>query len=776
MQFTLYVAKCVGNEKNCYYPDKIPVTDEGTLASAVQFDYVAAEYICSYRNIGNFEKSDCLMMDIDNDHSDNPSEWKTPEDVRISFPEVAFAVHYSRNHMRPKGDKSPRPKFHVLFPIDETTSAEQYAAMKHEAAQIFPFFDKNALDAGRFFFGTQNPQVAFFAGNRNLTAFLAEYDATNSQAPVQTAPPATPATNNINAHNEYQDVIPQGTRNSTLLSYAEKVLTKLGRCDEAKILFSEKSKHCKPPLTQEELSDIWRNAVRHYENKIATSNGYIQPEDFNAPPASDTQSPSLAPEDFTDIGQAKILAREYSDRLRYSDGTDFICFNGTHWEESKSKAHGFAQELTDRQLEEAKTALENATSALKKCNALDIVIQHGIQKAHNYLHTPAQQAALEQYKYTRGYEKFVEGRRKSSNINAVLECVKPYVSIAPDKLDADPFLLNTPEGTVDLRNGTIRAHNPDDLITKITAVSSDNANSQMWLDAVDTFFCGNEKLIRYVQEIVGLAAIGKVLLEAIIIAYGNGSNGKSTFWNTIARVLGNNSYSGKISAGALTLGYRHSVKAELAEVRGKRLLIASELDEGTRLNTAVVKNLCSTDNIQAEKKFKAPFSFKPSHTLVLYTNHLPKIGTTDEGTWRRVILIPFNAQISQDIKNYSDELYEKAGGAILSWIIEGAKRIIAKQYCLDKPEVVSNAISEYRATNDWFADFLRECCVVASDASEQSSAVYRAYRDYCARNDEPVRNQRDFYKVLDDAGFKRVKYGNKYMVVHGMRLRADLLQ
>ena len=151
--------------------------------------------------------------------------------------------------MRPKGDKSPRPKFHVLFPIDETTSAEQYAAMKHEAARIFPFFDKNALDAGRFFFGTQNPQVAFFAGNRNPTAFLAEYDATNSQATVQTAPPATPATNNINAHNEYQDVIPQGTRNSTLLSYAEKVLTKLGRCDEAKILFSEKSKHCKPPLT-----------------------------------------------------------------------------------------------------------------------------------------------------------------------------------------------------------------------------------------------------------------------------------------------------------------------------------------------------------------------------------------------------------------------------------------------------------------------------------------------------------------------------------------------
>ncbi|MBQ4430884.1 MAG: DNA primase, partial [Synergistaceae bacterium] len=627
--------------------------------------------------------------------------------------------------------------------------------MKHKAAQIFPYFDKNALDAGRFFFGTQYPQVAFSAGNRNLTAFLDEYHATLSQPPVQTAPPATPAelltpaTNNIKAHNEHLDVIPQGTRNSTLLSYAEKVLTKLGRCDEAKILFSEKSKHCKPPLTQEELSDIWRNAVRHYENEIATSNGYIQPEDFNAPHASDTQSPSLAPEDFSDIGQAKILAREYSDRLRYSDATGFICFNGTHWEESDSQAHGVAQQLIDRQLEDAKTSIKYAISALKNCNALDIVIQHGMQKAHNYLHSPAQQAALVQYKYVREYEKFVNGRRKSSNINAVLECVKPYITINPDKLDAEPFLLNTPGGTVDLRNGTMMAHNPDDLITKITAVSPDNANSQMWRDALDTFFCGDVQLITYVQEIAGLAAIGKVFMEAIIIAYGNGSNGKSTFWNTIARVLGNNSYSGKISAGALTLGYRHSVKAELAELCGKRLVIASELDEGTRLNTAVVKNICSTDNIQAEKKFKQPFNFTPTHSLILYTNHLPKVATNDDGTWRCLILVPFNAKIaaSQDRKNYSDFLFENAGGAILSWIIEGAKRIIAHQYILDTPEIVSNAINEYRANNDWFADFLHECCVVASDASEQSSAVYRAYRDYCARNDETARNQRDFYKV-----------------------------
>ena len=189
MQFTLYVAKMRRQRKKLLLPRQNHRTDERTLASAVQFDYVAAEYLCSYRNVKNFVKSDCLVMDIDNDHSDNPRDWKTPDDVRIAFPEVELAIHYSRNHMRQKGDKFPRPKFHVFFPIDETMSAEQYAAMKRRVEQIFPYFDKNALNAGRFFFGTQNPEVKFFAGNRNLTAFLAEYDAAHNQAVPQSTIP-----------------------------------------------------------------------------------------------------------------------------------------------------------------------------------------------------------------------------------------------------------------------------------------------------------------------------------------------------------------------------------------------------------------------------------------------------------------------------------------------------------------------------------------------------------------------------------------------------------
>ena len=112
-----------------------------------------------------------------------------------------------------------------------------------------------------------------------------------------------------------------------------------------------------------------------------------------------------------------------------------------------------------------------------------------------------------------------------------------------------------------------------------------------------------------------MAAIGRVYQEHMIIAYGGGANGKSTFWNTIARVLG--SYSGKLSADALTMSNKRNVSPELAELKGKRLVIASEMAEGMRLNTAVVKQITSTDEIQAEKKYKDPFHFVPSPIICL---------------------------------------------------------------------------------------------------------------------------------------------------------------
>lgn len=179
---------------------------------------------------------------------------------------------------------------------------------------------------------------------------------------------------------------------------------------------------------------------------------------------------------------------------------------------------------------------------------------------------------------------------------------------------------------------------------------------ELWHDVLDRIFLGDQALINYVQQVVGLAAIGKVYVEALIISYGAGRNGKSTFWNTIMHVLG--SYSGRLSADTLTVGCQRNIKPELAEVFGKRLIIAAELEEGTRLNTSIIKQLCSTDDLFAEKKYKAPFFFTPTHTVILYTNHLPRVGATDDGIWRRLIVIPFKAKFEgkSDMKRLKEML------------------------------------------------------------------------------------------------------------------------
>lgn len=348
------------------------------------------------------------------------------------------------------------------------------------------------------------------------------------------------------------------------------------------------------------------------------------------------------------------------------------------------------------------------------------------------------------------------------------------LEISPRDLDADCFALCTPDATFDLRQGMAgaREHSPEDFITKITSVSPNAKGMDIWQDCLKLIFQDNQELIDYVQMICGLAAIGKVYVEALIIAYGDGRNGKSTFWNVISRVLG--LYSGNISADTLTVGCRRNIKPEMAEVKGKRLLIAAEMQEGARLNDSTVKQLCSTDDVFAEKKYKDPFSFKPCHTLVLYTNHLPRVSASDDGIWRRLIVIPFNAKItgSSDIKNYSEYLYDNAGGAILSWIIEGSKKVIDTDYHIPVPDCVQNAIDEYRSQNDWFGHFLEDKCELDVSFRESSSKLYQTYRNYCNDTNEYSRSTADFYFALENAGFERIKVKNKRFF-KGLRLREN---
>jgi len=748
MMFTLYRADCIGNRGNCLYPNKINVTDEDALKEAVRCDYVCAEYRNSYRSGANFIGADCLPVDCDNDHSEDPSDWVAPADIADAFPGVKFVVHYSRNNMKEKNGKAARPKFHVLFPIDRVSDARLYADMKKLVCGIFPFFDTQALDAARFFFGTVAPEVELHSDTMNLTAFL---QADDFDADME--------------NNGQPRVIAKGSRNATMSRFAGRVLKRYGNTEEAHQCFCDEAAKCSPLLDAQELAIIWRSARSFYQ-RIQRQDGYVPPEVYN----SDV---SYKPGDFSDVGQATVLSKYFGSELRYSPATHYIRYSENYWQETEPGAQAVAQELTRRQLDEATSDLLTAARMLSEVGAQEILDTTSKSKAES-LFNDEQAEAYAAFLAAKAYQSFAIKRRESKNITAALREAHPMLEISPRDLDTDCFLLCTPAATYDLRKGMAgaREHSPEDYITKITSVSPGYKGEKLWQDTINLIFDGDQTLIDYVQMVCGLAAIGKVFLEALIIAYGDGRNGKSTFWNIISRVMG--LYSGNISADALTVGCRRNIKPEMAEVNGKRLLIAAELQEGTRLNNSVVKQLCSTDDVFAEKKYKDPFSFTPCHTLVLYTNHLPKVGASDAGIWRRLIVIPFNAKIEGegDIKNYAEYLYANAGESILAWVIEGAKKVIDIDFKIPLPKCVSDAIEAYKRENDWLGHFLEDKCELGGNFREKSSDLYVAYRNYCAETNEFVRSTTDFYAAIENAGFKKIKPKGRSFIT-GLQLKVD---
>ena len=362
----------------------------------------------------------------------------------------------------------------------------------------------------------------------------------------------------------------------------------------------EEAEKCSPPLEDGELAAIWQSACRFAE-KVQRQEGYVPPEDYNDEFCRET----LKPADYSDIGQAKVLAKEYGVELRYTAATDYIRFGGSYWIESKQQAVGAAEEFLDLQLADAKDEVQRTKEALLGAGVSEDAITSGGKALEKKIASGQMEAYLA-YLSAMAYKAFVMKRRDMKYVVSALQAAKPMLEISVSDLDRDGFLLNTPDGTYYLPDGLEgrRDHSPEDYITKITAAGPGEQGKELWMDALDTIFCKDQSLIDYVQQIVGMAAVGRVYLESLIIAYGEGRNGKSTFWNAIARVLG--SYSGNMSADTLTVGCKRNVKPELAEAKGKRLIIAAELEEGMRLNTSVVKQMCSTDEIFAEKKYKDP--------------------------------------------------------------------------------------------------------------------------------------------------------------------------
>ncbi len=249
LSFTAYAADCRGDTKNCLYPHKVEIRTEETALKAFRRDTVCAKYKNNYRSVNTFEQAYSLPADCDNTHSDDPKDWISEKDVELYFSDVPYIPHYSRHHMLQKGEKSPRPRFHILFPINPVTDAEQYKKLKERLQAVFPFCDTEALDAARFLFGTENPKVILHDGTIMLDDFIVEMEEEQTLAEMPLR-------------------IPEGERNSTMFRIGYQVARQFGTENEGYEAFLKEAEGCEPPLDDRELDQIWGSAKKAVKKEL----------------------------------------------------------------------------------------------------------------------------------------------------------------------------------------------------------------------------------------------------------------------------------------------------------------------------------------------------------------------------------------------------------------------------------------------------------------------------------------------------------------------------
>lgn len=465
----------------------------------------------------------------------------------------------------------------------------------------------------------------------------------------------------------------------------------------------------------------------------------------------------VRPPDFSDAGNAEAFTGRYRDNLLFSDALGWMVWNSQRWERSDHKALTLATELSGDMLADAQKEYRAALVGMAEAKAAEA---EGTGKPEDM------ERATNRAASAKAYLTHAKQTRSAGRLKSMLELAKPAFVVKADTLDANPADLNTPAGIVDLTTGELRPHDRAARCSQITTASPGEQGAQMWTDFLDIITQGDGSLRGFLQLVAGMALHGKVYHEGLILAHGAGRNGKSTFFNALAAVLGD--YAGSLDIDVFTTD-KQNRGAALATLRGKRLVIAGELEEGRRLSVATVKKVCSTDRITAEEKYRMPESFTPSHTLCLFTNHLPRVGSTDPGTWRRLIVVPFRATIPTQgsRSNYGDILVQEAGPSILSWAIEGAVNFARNGYQLQTPDVVEEVTEAYRGQEDWVGNFLSECCTLEHGAWTPASNLYRRYREWAEGAGDYVRRLPDFNTALENRGLakKRTKTCNVWQGV-----------
>jgi putative DNA primase/helicase len=454
---------------------------------------------------------------------------------------------------------------------------------------------------------------------------------------------------------------------------------------------------------------------------------------------------------LTDIGNAERFAQRHGEDVRYCHAWNkWLAWDGKRWRiDDDGEVMRKAKDTILTLYRDAAATIERIGTAMK--TATDEAVM------------------LELEAKLRSAEAVLSWAHKSEDVrrlHALLTLARSEVPITPEKLDADPYALNVPNGTIDLRTGKLRKHRREDYLTLLCPTEFDpEAPCPRFLAALDTIFAGDDDTIMYVHQFLGYGLTGDVREDVLTILYGGGSNGKTVLVNIVQETVGPD-YVGTVPPELLMeTGDQHpTIVAQLA---GKRLMVAAETGQGRRLNEARVKALTGRDRLKARRMREDFWEFAPTHKLVLVTNHKPEVRGTDHGIWRRLRLVPFNVRFLDpsapenagvDIPEHLridrslPEALRAERQGILAWLVRGC--IEWQRNGLPCPAAVSAATAEYRTGQDRIGSFVEERCITGPpDFRAKVSNLWAAYREWCEGNGERAGTATAFGLALAERGY-----------------------
>ncbi|MEU4235108.1 phage/plasmid primase, P4 family [Nonomuraea sp. NPDC026600] len=432
------------------------------------------------------------------------------------------------------------------------------------------------------------------------------------------------------------------------------------------------------------------------------------------------------------LRMAERFVTEHSNTLRHVHGIGWHRWDGARW-------------AADDQRADIQAAVATAKNALEEVAAL-----------------PAGQERDDLYKDARKTEN-ASGTEGMLKFAAAL----PPISTASKALDADPYLFNTPGGTLNLKTGTIKANDRADLITKAAGAAFANEGSPEW-DAFLVRILPDPEVRAFLQRLIGYAMLGKVTEHVMLIFTGMGANGKGTTRDALMAAFGD--YAIEIDPAMLMESKHERHGAFKMRLRGARLVFCSETEKGRRFAEATMKRLVGGDPIEANLMHKNPITFDPSHTLIMLTNHLPAVSGDDPAVWRRLLVVPFDVVIPERERDttLSDRLRD-AAPAILAWAYQGW--LDYQQQGLNPPEAVRKRTEAYQADSDALGRFLDERIITNPHSHVKARDLFAAWNQWCYDNGEMPTPEKAFADSMSQRGFAK-KRGAAGVAYHGLMLAA----